>query len=87
MQRTNIETTTYKAGEFFIDIQSDGAVYEAYIRHQSYGIKSLMFGVPQDSIKRVEFVQMVENLLPDYMRTYMEEFADDPTDLVMIKRG
>lgn len=63
-------TTTYKHGEFRVDIVDNGTEYEAWIYKNNYGIKSLMFGAPCNQQTMEEFINIVKANLETYEKEY-----------------
>ena len=77
-----IKTRTYEAENgFYVDIvhhtlRQNGAepLYEAYLYHKQYGIKSLMFGSNDKDYQN--FLAVVMNNLPQYMEYYEDDYFD-----------
>lgn len=78
-------TTTYKVESdvlkgFYVDIRTgkgdddDGFMYEAWLYHCKYGVKSLMFSCSKNQLDYYEFLKMVMNNVDnsgfDYIQTY-----------------
>lgn len=87
MRKLSINTTTYDAGDgFCVDLVNDLSekMFHAYLYHEGYGIKELMFGVPyvQPSTGEretlISFAEMVEaNLAAQpYKAWYREQYMD-----------
>lgn len=75
--REDIDTVTYEAGDgFLVDIVETNSEYSAYIYHEEYGVKVLMFGVPYLSCDRDQFIDAVESALPTYKNSFLEEYGD-----------
>lgn len=50
--------------------------YEAWVYHKDYGVKMLMWGVPQDSTDYWGFKDMVASTLEENIEGYREEYMD-----------
>ena len=75
-----ITTITYECGGgFFVDIVENTRekVHRAYIYHENYGIKSLMFGCPASTTKHHDFFEMVVAGIEEYKEDYINEYMDD----------
>ena len=83
----NVVVVPYSYGNWSVYVKIDFAesVYSALLQHNRYGIASEMFGLPfsQDStgsISLLEFIEIVEGNLPNYIDFYKEEYFDDPEE-------
>lgn len=76
MKRANISITTYECGEYMVDIATTSDSYEAWIYRKEYGVKDLMFGMPQAQQTLDEFLDIVEANIEDYAKGYDEEYAE-----------
>ena len=78
MDMTNIKTETYRIdGKWLVDIQTKDDTYYAYLWHERYGIKDLMFGCPVKQQSYEEFISLVEANFEDYKDIYIDEFMDE----------
>lgn len=73
-----ISTTTYEAvGGFRVDIVHDRTSkdgrWEAYIYHEGYGVKDLMFGVGDETETFNEFLELVIGNLGNYIKYYYDD--------------
>lgn len=74
--RPTITTQTYSTKyDFLIDIvtKTNEYYYEAWIYHNQYGIKDLMFGIPTENQTYEEFLEIVFNNLDEYITDYVDE--------------
>ena len=88
MKRTDLfSTITFEVGDgFMVDIvdNKEEGLFEAWLYHKNYGVKSSMFGEPKkqkvkdDEMTLEQFIESVEaNLLTeDYIGDYAEEYMD-----------
>lgn len=79
MNKIDCNTTTYDMGDGFrVDImEADDNYYEAWIYHENYGQKDLMFGSAEIA-NLGHFVEMVEANFHDYRRDYfLDVMCDD----------
>ena len=84
INKTDIKTDTYKvdSGGFRVDIVDEWDTYYAFLYHNDYGTKELMFGLPkyqpaQDKHYTYdEIVNIVEANLDQHIPIYMEEQRD-----------
>lgn len=80
MTRTDAKITRYADGKFMIDIVDTTTMYEAWLRHESYGCSDLMFGVSKDDNSSETtyeaFLNMVLSNLAEYEKLYAEEHFD-----------
>lgn len=82
-QVNNIKTTTFDVNMiqepgFYVDIVETEEKYYAYLFHEEYGIKELMFGAYKNTqhIKSLQdFLDMVEANL--YNQDYINGYKDD----------
>lgn len=49
-------------------------LYEAWLSHENYGIKSFMFGAICDN--KIEFIGLVVENLPECIKIYADEYMD-----------
>ena len=69
---------------FILDLVTKGTeTYEAWIYHRDYGVKTLMWGVPQDSTSYDEFKDMVASSVEDNIEGYKEEYMDDEEKILL----
>lgn len=70
-----IETKTYRTDfkGFYVDIVDDDTL-EAWLYHENYGIKELMFG--EDGTSILDFKDLVEINLPSYIESYKDKYFD-----------
>ena len=69
-------TRTYKPSAdspYTVDIVTLGDTYEAWLYHDGYGVKNLMFGVPIAQQTYEQFVYLVELNMEEYIGIYAEE--------------
>lgn len=66
----------YRYGKhYYVEIIERKECFEAYLWHEQYGIKNMMFGVSKDtSIEK--FIELVEANIEEYIIYYREEFVD-----------
>lgn len=81
MERVAITTTTYrtKIPGFLVDIVSSGKLYEGWLYHEEYGVKSHMFGCFKKDCTKQDFIEMIEDALdnqPIYIDTYRNVHMD-----------
>ena len=50
-------------------------LYEAWLYHNNYGIKTLMFGALEDSMG--VFLEMIDNNIADYIEDYIEDYIKE----------
>ena len=75
--REDIDIATYGVGDgFLVDIVETNSEYSAYIYHEEYSVKALMFGVPYLSCDRDQFINAVERALSTYEQLFLEEYGD-----------
>lgn len=73
--RPTITTQTYSTKKgFLVDIVTKSLKYEyeAWIYHEEYGIKDLMFGVPTEQQTYEEFLEIVFNNIDEYINYYVD---------------
>ena len=68
---TNATINQMKYGKYIVTILHKDTCTEAWLRHEDYGIATLMFGV-EDDINAPDLIK----LLPDYIATYKEQYED-----------
>ena len=78
------ETYTYGGG-FLIDVVTetvkDGSLmWSAWIYHEDYGVKDLVFGVSSYYDTEEGFLEKVENVLPQHIGWYWKEYMHDDLD-------
>ena len=81
MKLTDTKITRYEDDGFLVDIVETADCYYAWISHESYGVASLMFGVPKKNSTLPDmtfegFMDMVNANLAQYKDTYTEEYFD-----------
>ena len=72
--------TRYAHGDFIITVieKNSEGTYEAWLNHKDYGVASLMFGVPQNSVTGYKgFLLLVKANLPVYTKYYREEYCEE----------
>lgn len=78
MRMTGIKTDTYRIeGNWMVDIQTKDDTYYAYLWHERYGIKELMFGCPVKQQSYEDFLDTVEANFDEYKDDYIEEVFDE----------
>lgn len=73
--RPTITTQTYSTKyHFLVDIvkKSNVFIYEAWIYHDQYGVKDLMFGIPTEQQTYEEFLEIVFNNIDEYIDSYVD---------------
>lgn len=77
MKKLEIRTTTYEAREGFrVDIVEKPVGPEAWLYHEHYGIKDLMFGGVWEQVTMESFLDVVEANLEEYIEDYREEYMN-----------
>ena len=82
MKMTRIKTETYNLdGDWMVDIQTTEDSYMAYLWHNKYGVKELIFGsaINQPNFRDFsyeEFLEMVAFDWTDYRDDYIEKYFD-----------
>lgn len=76
MKQIMNKTTTYRVDEhYLVDIvEFPDNLKEAWLYHDSYGTKTFMFGTCMETLS--SFLEIVERNLPDYIKTYNQEYVD-----------
>lgn len=79
MTRTNAKISRYVDGDFCIDIIGGNkrGYYEAWICRADMSESVLLFGLVATSER--EFVEIVEDNLPDYIKMYNDTFCGGVT--------
>ena len=78
MIKTDIKTTTYRDGDWLIDIVDNHELWEVWLFHEQYGIKGMMFGFyKKDIISYDALINIVENNLPTHKAMYANEWFDE----------
>ena len=78
MKTANFTTVTYDiGGGFYVDIVSKNNLYEAWIYHEDYGQKELMFGCPKEQQSYSEFVEIVYGNIPWHRDAYADSMIVD----------
>lgn len=54
-----------------------GKVTEFWIYNEDYGIKSMMFGVPQANMTDKEIMEFIDSNIEDYIRYYKADYEDN----------
>ena len=78
MEKTNIQITRFKDGNYWVDVIDTGENYEAWLARKNMGIAQLMFGVPKvqsdgRTISYDKFCDMVKINLPEHKKYYDQE--------------
>lgn len=70
---------TYDVGAgYFVEIViTPDKVFEAWMFHERYGVKSLMFGAESDKFDIGEFLEIVEANIEDDRQYYYEEYIKE----------
>ena len=77
MTKTDIKTTTYRDGDWLIDIVDNKGMWEIWLNHIQYGIKNMMFGLyKKDIVSYDALISTIENNLPTYKAMYANEWFD-----------
>ena len=78
LKKTTISTITYAyADGFMIDIVRLPELWEVWLYHRDYGIKSLMFGLIENDIEFIdELMDIVMANIDTYIPGYREEYMD-----------
>lgn len=79
LKEREVKFTSYRfANGFVVDIEETPTMFEMWVYHEEYGIKTLVFGVEKSEMNRVEFIKhtMCDPLLDDAMNLYREEYMD-----------
>lgn len=75
-----IEAKRFRHGDFIVEITKEDGIFEAYLQHKDYGVKSFIIGVPEiqndDVITMSDFERMIEDMLEDHERYYAEDYMD-----------
>ena len=75
---TSAKFTQFKRDGFLILIVETDDMFEAWIRHASYGVSDLMFGCPkQQSFRYDDFVELVFANADEYIDIYKDEYMYD----------
>lgn len=76
MKRIVTQTTeTFDAGSGFrMDVVITSDCYEAWIYHESIGIKVLMFGLPKDQQTYKKAVEIMKDNFTGYISDYTDEY-------------
>lgn len=82
-KRFNHYATLECGNGFYVDIITHnetvlGTVVEAFLFHDQYGIKDLMFGCKLDDCRTYgNFIEMVSNNIDEYIESYKEDHMDE----------
>ena len=80
MKKLAYATETYETmiPGFIVDIVSKPDMYEAWLYHEKYGVKSMMFGMDKENISHDPFLEIVFCTLSesDYYLGYAEDYMD-----------
>ena len=81
MKLTETKITRYEDDGFLVDIVETADYYYAWISHESYGVSSLMFGVPKKNSTLPDmtfelFMSMVNVHLDMHKYFYAVEYMD-----------
>ena len=74
MTKTDIKTTTYRDGDWMIDIVENGNVFESWLYHEQYAVKQYVLGALKKYCERDYFMERVENNLPTYKAMYAADY-------------
>ncbi|MBR3975758.1 MAG: hypothetical protein IKJ88_07865 [Clostridia bacterium] len=75
MKVSQKQITVYEFDDgFFVEVSKDEDATYFYLGHTQYGVKSLMFGVPDLNLMSAE--QLIEANIEDYIELYKEEYFD-----------
>lgn len=66
----------YEHGEFQIEIVNDALSWDCWISHKEYGIKVLMFSLPDFQMDLELFEEIVMVNLEEYEIEYRENYMD-----------
>lgn len=78
MIKIEVEHERFKKDDFIIDIYKNiNGYYEAWLKHENYGVSSLMFGMAVNNISYPDFLDTVDALVTDYIPTYAEEYMNE----------
>lgn len=85
-KKANIDIESWEVWDgFILDLVTKGTeTYEAWIYHTDYGIKTLMWGVPQDSTTYGEFKDMVASSVAENIEGYKEEYMDGDEEKILL---
>ena len=72
-------TTTYKTKYtgFYVDIVSSSKLFESWLYHEQYGIKTFLFGVMKKDYSRQDCIEMTEAVLETSIENYKEDYMDE----------
>ena len=77
MIATSSKTMTYMYdSDYMVDIVTDRASFEAWLYKKDYCAKMFLWGCPKDQQSYFEFMELVEENVPDYIADYQREFED-----------
>ena len=83
LESVNRTTETFALHEngfidgFFLDITDNGTVFESWLYHEDYGIKTMLFGVSKEETTQEEFERLVQANLPHYIADYIDDYMGD----------
>ncbi len=77
-EQKTIEVYYFKGG-FIVEAEHSNGVTHYYLRHERYGVKSLMFGL-LDNNDFAPKEQVLFGNLPEYLEMYCEEYMDEDWD-------
>lgn len=61
---------------FIIECFEDDGIYESWLYHPGYGVKSFMFGNDAKTITFTEYTKQVEYVIDEYIDIYKENYIE-----------
>lgn len=77
MEKADRKITVYELDDgFYLDIADGKDGYEAWLYHEDYGIKSMMFSIPFSKAGKKRFKEIVEQNIDEYISSYEEDYMN-----------
>lgn len=77
-----VQTNTYRLKDgFMVDVVVNNtapvATYSAYLYHEQYGVKELMYAMEATQVTYDFFLELVEANAPDYIGEYINDHMEE----------
>ena len=61
---------------YHVEVIENGTETEFWLYNPSYGIKSLMFGMTETNMTNDRILEVIDNNIIDYIKSYQEDYED-----------
>lgn len=70
--KINMPCRTYN-----VEIIDNGEETEFWLYNQRYGVKSLMFGLCETNMENDKILEIIDNNIVDYIKSYQEDYEKE----------